>query len=56
MRVLDAADRVVALIAVHADRGRREVLKRLSPDGAAEAAKVIRQALTDSTVNCRDWD
>ncbi|SFL82135.1 hypothetical protein SAMN05192568_1011136 [Methylobacterium pseudosasicola] len=56
VRVLDAADRVVALIAVHADRGRREVLKRLSPDGAAEAAKVIRQALTDSTVNCRDWD
>ncbi len=55
VKVLDAADRVVALIAIHPDRSRRDVSKRLPPDGAAEAAKVIRQALTDSTVAARDW-
>ncbi|WP_331293320.1 MULTISPECIES: hypothetical protein [Methylobacterium] len=55
VKLVDAADRVVVLIAIHADRARREVLKRLSPEGAAEAAKVIKQALTDTTAACRDW-
>ncbi|ACB23174.1 hypothetical protein [Methylobacterium radiotolerans] len=52
---MDAADRIVAKIPICEDRSRREVMKRLSPAGGAEAAKVIRQALTDTTAACRDW-
>ncbi len=55
LRVVDAADRIVAKIPICEDRSRREVMKRLSPAGGAEAAKVIRQALTDTTAACRDW-